>query len=43
MRITSDLQGNQDTILPKKYFDDSVEIVFGNTTIPIPIGDEYEG
>ena len=45
VRITADLQGNQDTILPKKYFDDSVEIVFGNTTIPIPIGygDEYEG
>lgn len=43
VRITADLQENQDTILPKKYFDDSVEIVFGNTTIPIPIGDEYEG
>lgn len=45
VRITADLQGNQDTILSKKHFDDSVETVFGNTTMPIPIGygDEYEG
>ena len=45
VRITADLQEGNDTILPKKFFANSVEVAFGNTTIPIPIGygDNYEG
>lgn len=38
VRITADLQEGKNTVLRKKWFTDTVEITFGNTTIPVPSG-----
>lgn len=40
VRMTADLQEGKNTLFQKCWFHDMIEVPFGNTTIPVPVGYE---